>query len=168
MQQNLRMAKAQKIARPWQRGPRKKQVTLSSFWRVLAQMLSEERQRRDWSTVVVEEKGGPSYGIVQEHEKGSFKSVRALLLHLGAFDMDVVDAFQTAIARDQGQLTLDLEMQTLVRNVQKASPKFRESIVSLAKYGPETAATPESSSVSAAEFAAAERGNQKKPRAERR
>lgn len=164
------MAKHKKAAaadRPRQMGQRSV-VALGLFWATLAGLLSEERARRGWSTVVVEKNGGPSYGIVQEHERGNFRSVRALMLHLGAFGWRDLDTFENVISLSHGRLILDPKMQVHVRQLQATSPGFRQSIFDLTEEAARLIAgdaVPQPPSLSAAEFAAVTPDSARKTRA---
>lgn len=145
------MAKARKIQRPWQVGPRKKQPTPGPFWLVLADILRQEREARKLSTVGVEKNGGPSYGTVQEHENGDFRTVRALLLHLNAFGMDDASTFRRVLDVQGNVPVVDVEIENHIRNLQKMKPAVRASMYAIAHELGHRALSTESKSL--AEFA---------------
>lgn len=157
------MAKA-KIKRPWQQGPRTK-VDLGAFWLALAKVLTE--RRGELSTLAVEKNGGPSYGVVQEHERGLFKSIRALVLHLRALGLSERVAFESAAQQADGELKLDwdtrqhLEHLDVLRVLQ---PKYREAIflmtaetAKLAKLG--AVPMPEQESIGLSEYLTTQAGS---------
>lgn|SRR5262245_20560703 len=167
------MAK-QKSLRKYQVSPRST-VALCGFWTILAQMLTAERELRNWSYVAVEKAGGPSYGIVQEHERGRFKSVRAMLLHLHAFEWNYVDTIERVLVamkttRHSDRMVLEVHELSHIRYLRAVGPTLNGPVFSLAKemaleYG---GAKPEQAGVTPLEFAAAPHGNPREKLARRK
>lgn len=98
------------------------------FWLELGKLLAAERERRHWNVIQVQYHGGPSYGIVQEHERGKIRSTRALHRHLTAFELNEFDVFSELIDRAYRRPVLTPEVRQLVRWYEGATQRGQEGL----------------------------------------
>jgi hypothetical protein len=66
-------------------------LTTGQLLEVIGTYLREERLRRKWNLIDVQQRGGPNYLTVEYHEQGRIRTFAKLRMHLKVFDIELCD-----------------------------------------------------------------------------